>query len=81
LLVRALETGIVSRVALDTGAVAPVAQLPPTPVRTSFDDHVMTLADGDLLAVEIELGIEVLAVRPDDTPPRARHREPDPGQL
>ena len=81
LLVRALETGVVSRVALDTGALTPVAQLPPTPVRTSFDDHVMTLADGDLLAVEIELGIEVLAVRPDDTSPRARHREPDPGQL
>jgi dipeptidyl aminopeptidase/acylaminoacyl peptidase len=81
LLVRALETGAVSSVALDTGALAPVAQLPPTPVRTSFDDHVMTLADGDLLAVEIELGIDVLAVRPDDTPLRARRREPDPGQL
>jgi len=78
LIVRTLDTGAVSRVALDTGELTPIAQTPPSPVRSSFDDHVMTLADGDLLAVEIELGITVSAVRSED-PPRAR--PPDPGQL
>jgi hypothetical protein len=68
----------VSRVALDTGELTPIAQLPPIPLRSSFDDHVMTLADGDLLAVEIELGIDVSAVHSDDAPPRPR--PPDPGQ-
>ncbi|HEX3478556.1 MAG TPA: WD40 repeat domain-containing serine/threonine protein kinase [Kofleriaceae bacterium] len=75
LIVRTLDTGAVSRVALDTGELTPVAQLPPIPLRSSFDDHVMTLADGDLLAVEIDLGIEVSAVRSDDAP---RARSPDP---
>ncbi|HEX3765939.1 MAG TPA: protein kinase [Kofleriaceae bacterium] len=81
LIVRALETGEVSRVALDTGELTPVAQLPVMPVRSSFDEHVMTLADGDLLAVEIELGIAVAAVRADDAPRPHARREPDPGQL
>jgi hypothetical protein len=81
LIVRTLETGAVSRVALDTGALTPIAQLPPTPVRSSFDDHVMTLADGDLLAVEVELGIAVSAVRADDAPRPRPRREPDPVQL
>jgi hypothetical protein len=31
-----------------------------------FDDHLMTLPDGDLLAVDVELGIHVLALAPDD---------------
>jgi serine/threonine protein kinase len=78
LIVRTLDTGAVSRVALDTGELTPIAQLPPIPLRSSFDDHVMTLADGDLLAVEIELGIDVSAVHSDDAPPRPR--PPDPGQ-
>jgi hypothetical protein len=79
LIVRTLDTGAVSRVALDTGELTPIAQLPPTPLRSSFDDHVMTLADGDLLAVEIELGIDVSAVRSNDVKPRTR--APDPGQM
>jgi hypothetical protein len=41
----------------------------------------MTLSDGDLLAVEIEFGINVLAVRPDNEPRTRPRREPDPGQL
>jgi serine/threonine protein kinase len=77
LIVRVLDTGAVSRVALDTGELTPVAHLPPHPLRSSFDDHVMTLANGDLLAVEIELGIAVSAVRSDDV---RRPRPPDPGQ-
>jgi serine/threonine protein kinase len=77
LLVRALDTGAVSRVALDTGELTPIAQLPPIPLRSSFDDHVMTLANGDLLAVEIKLGIVVSAVHTDDV---RRPRPPDPGQ-
>ena len=83
LIVRALDTGTVSRVALDTGELTPIAQLPAMPVRSSFDDHVMMLDGGDLLAVEIELGIAVSVVRADGGPrPRPRpRREPDPGQL
>jgi WD40 repeat protein len=76
LIVRALDTGVVSRVALDTGELTPVAQLLPIPLRSSFDDHVMTLADGDLLAVEIKLGIVVSAVHSDD---RRLPRPLDPG--
>ncbi len=75
LIVRTLDTGAVSRVALDTGELTPIAQLPQIPLRSSFDDHVMTLADGDLLAVEIDLGIAVSAVRSDDAP---RPPPPDP---
>jgi Protein kinase domain len=66
LLVRALDTGAVSRVALDTGELTPFAQLATTPLSRVFDDHLMILADGDLLAVEIDLGISVVAIRPDD---------------
>jgi hypothetical protein len=75
LLVRALETGTVYRVAIDTGAIEPIAQLPATPISRAFDDHLMILADGDLLAVERELGINVATVRPDDEPVM-RPREP-----
>jgi dipeptidyl aminopeptidase/acylaminoacyl peptidase len=66
LLVRALDTGAVWRVALDTGELTPFAQLAATPLSRVFDDHLMILADGDLLAVEIDLGISVVAIRPDD---------------
>jgi len=66
LLVRELDTGAVSRVELDTGAVTPFTQLVATPTSRVFDDHLMMLADGDLLAVEIDLGISLVAVRADD---------------
>src|SRR5262249_19503293 len=68
LLVRALDTGEVSRIALDTGEAPPIAQLPETPVSRGFVDHLMTLADGDLLATEIDLGVNVAAVYPDGEP-------------
>jgi WD40 repeat protein len=76
LLVSALQTGVVSRVGLDTGALTPIALLPTTPVSRLFDNHLMTLAGGDLLAVEIELGITVLSVHPEDElrPRRAEGR-------
>jgi hypothetical protein len=80
LLVRALETGVVSSVALDTGALTPIARLPPTPLSRVFDDHLMILADGDLLGAEIELGVNVAVVSPDDglvaRPPREPVRNP-----
>jgi dipeptidyl aminopeptidase/acylaminoacyl peptidase len=66
LLVRALDTGVVSRVALDTGELTPIARLPPTPLGRMFDHHLMALADGDLLGAEIELGVNVEMVCPDD---------------
>ncbi|HEY0476068.1 MAG TPA: serine/threonine-protein kinase [Kofleriaceae bacterium] len=76
LVVRALETGVVSRVALDTGELTPFARLPPTPLSRVFDDHLMFLADGDLLGVEVELGVNVAVVYPDDEPPARRPHEP-----
>jgi hypothetical protein len=76
LLVRELDTGRVARVAIETGALTPVAQLPTTVLGGMFDDHVMTLPDGDLLATEIELGIDVARVLPDDEPVTRPPREP-----
>jgi hypothetical protein len=76
LLVRALDTGVVSRIALDTGEATPIAQLPETPVSRGFEDHLMTSADGDLLATEIDLGVNVAAVYPDDEPVRFKPIEP-----
>jgi WD40 repeat protein len=81
LLVRSLQTGVLSRVALDTGALTPIAQLPATPVSRLFDAHVMTLAGDDRLAVEIELGINVLAVRPEDELSPRRGGEPGHDRL
>jgi hypothetical protein len=65
LLVRAFETGVVSRVAQDTGELTPIATLTPTPSGRLVDDHVMTLANGDLLAVKHELGANVAVIRPE----------------
>ena len=79
LLVRAFDTGKVSRVALDTGALTQIAQLPRMPLSRPFDDHLMTLADGDLLAVELELGINVVAVVPDDESQPRVPSPPPPG--
>jgi hypothetical protein len=64
LLVRAFETGVVSRAALDTGALTAIAQVPAMPIGRLFDDHVMTLPGGDLLAVDHELGADIAAVVP-----------------
>jgi hypothetical protein len=80
--VRALETGTVSRVALDSGELTPIAELPPTPVSQPFDHHVMALANGDLLAVEIQLNINVLEVGLQDEPQqRSILARPQPDQL
>jgi hypothetical protein len=68
LLVRAPDTGAVSYVALDTGELTPIATLPETLPDSMFDYHVMTLPDGDLLAVDIELSVHVAVARPDDEP-------------
>jgi hypothetical protein len=60
LLVRALETGVVSRVVLETGELIPVARLPAVPMRRLFDEHLMTL-----LAVDIDRGCQIMVVAPD----------------
>jgi hypothetical protein len=62
LLVRAPD-GVVSRVALDTGELTPIAKLPAQQLSYRYDDHVMALAGGDLLAVNHELGTSVATVR------------------
>ena len=77
LLVRALDTGVVSRIALDTGEATPIAQLPEAPASLGFEDHLMTLADGDLLATEIDLGVNVAAIYPDGEPVALSPVEPD----
>jgi hypothetical protein len=66
LFVRAQETGVVSRVALDTGALTPVAQLPEMPLSDPFDNRLMFPADGGVLAVEIELGLNLWETVPDE---------------
>jgi hypothetical protein len=72
LLVRALDTGVVSRVALDTGKLTPIATLSETPQDDMSDDHVVMLPDGDLLAVDIELSVHVAVARPDGPAPYRR---------
>jgi hypothetical protein len=69
--VRALETGEVSRVALDTGELTPIVQLAPTPLTLVSDDHLVMPPGGDLLAIHRELGANVAKVRVDDTAPAA----------
>jgi hypothetical protein len=63
LVVRTLETGEVSRVALDTGELTPIAQLPPTPLSSLSDDHLVIPPGGDLLAIHRELGANVAKVQ------------------
>jgi len=79
LLVRAPDD-VVSMVALDTGELTPIAKLPPQQYSFHYDDHVMLLAGGDLLAVNHELGTNVAVVRPDDEqvtrPPRVPAHNP-----
>jgi dipeptidyl aminopeptidase/acylaminoacyl peptidase len=71
LLVRVLDTGVVARVALDTGALTPIAQLPGMLIHSSLNhEHVLALPDGDLLAVNTEPGMNVSVVEPDDERPR-----------
>jgi hypothetical protein len=62
LLVRAYLTGEISRVALDTGELTPIARVAAMPPDRLFDDHVMTLPGGDLLAINRELGANVATV-------------------
>jgi len=80
LLVRALETGELSRVALDTGGLTRIAQLAETPVSRPFDNRVMTLADGDLLAVEVDLAINVWEAVADDNLEPLAPSEPGPNR-
>ncbi len=61
LLVRVFETGAVLHVALDTGALAPRAQL----TTTEFDVPPMVLPGGDLLAAEHTVDINVATATPD----------------
>jgi hypothetical protein len=71
LLVRALETGVVSRVDLTTGKLTTIAQLPVMLLSSSLNfEHLLPLPGGDLLAVETEPGMNVSVVRPDDELPQ-----------
>jgi hypothetical protein len=65
LLVRSLQTGVVSQVALDTGVATQIAQLPETPLSQLYDDHLVALDNGDLLAVNHEIGADVAMVGPE----------------
>jgi len=79
LFVRALETGVVSRVALDTGALTPIAQRPETSLEGGLFNHLMFLPGGDLLTVEPELSINLLEVRADgELPARVQSQSGHP---
>ncbi|HEX8110867.1 MAG TPA: hypothetical protein VF516_24210, partial [Kofleriaceae bacterium] len=66
LFVRALGTGVVSRVALGTGELTPVARLPKMPLHPRFDTRLMFAADGNLLAPHVELGMDIWETVPDE---------------
>jgi len=66
LFVRALQTGMVSRVALDTGALTPVVQLLEVPCSGPCDSRLMFPEDGDILAVDIELSLSLSETVPDE---------------
>ncbi|HEX8107457.1 MAG TPA: hypothetical protein VF516_06990 [Kofleriaceae bacterium] len=55
-----------SRVALDTGELTPVAQLPKMPLHPRFDTRLMFAADGVLLAPDVELGMDIWEAVPDE---------------
>jgi serine/threonine protein kinase/dipeptidyl aminopeptidase/acylaminoacyl peptidase len=77
LVVRALDTGMVSQVALDTGALTPIARLPVMRMHSSLNhEHVLALPDGDLLAVNTEPGLNVSVVEPEDAVPGRYRVEP-----
>jgi len=76
LLVRVLDTGVVARVALDTGELTPIARLPAMRLHSSLNhEHLLALPDGDLLAVNTEPGMNVAIVLPDDERPASYRAE------
>jgi serine/threonine protein kinase len=80
LLLRALETGAVSRADLTTGALTPIAQLPAMLLASSLNhEHLLTLPGGDLLAVETEPGMNVSVVRSDGELSQALPGQPSRG--
>lgn len=77
LFVRALGTGVVSRVALGTKKLTPVAQLPRMPLGQQYDTRLMFAANGDLLAPDVELGMDLWEETvPDDARKAAPPVEP-----
>ncbi|HEY6178702.1 MAG TPA: hypothetical protein VIX73_29830, partial [Kofleriaceae bacterium] len=69
LLVRSLQTGVVSRVDLETGELTLIARLPPTPLNEVFDDHLVVIPYGDVLAVNHLIEVQIATVR-EDAPSR-----------
>jgi serine/threonine protein kinase/Tol biopolymer transport system component len=62
LFARAVQTGEVFRVALDTGALQPVPAIPPldeVPCSTPCDDHLMFPAGGGILVVNAKLSLNL----------------------
>lgn len=57
-------------VVLDTRELVPIARLPAQKLSYRYDDPVMVLDGGDLLAVNHELGTNVAIVDPGGDPPR-----------
>jgi hypothetical protein len=57
LLVRSSNTGLVSRVALDTGMLTPVVQMAPVPIEIVTDEHLQPMRGGGFLSSEIDPGL------------------------
>jgi serine/threonine protein kinase len=82
LLVRALETGVVSQVDLTTHKLTPIARLSVMSLKSSLNhEHLSMLPDGDLLVVDTEPGMNVSVVRSDDERPQRPPGEHSQGAL
>jgi hypothetical protein len=68
LFVRAVETGVVSRVERDTGKLRKVVQLRETPCSTPCESPLLFLTDDDFLSVDVERSMNLWETVPDDQP-------------
>jgi serine/threonine protein kinase len=65
--VRAIESGWVSRVAIETGELTPIVQLAAMPVDIVHDEHLLPLSDGSWLSPETDPGLYVATVPAEPT--------------
>ncbi|HEU4732862.1 MAG TPA: protein kinase, partial [Kofleriaceae bacterium] len=76
LLVRVLDTGLVAQVDLETGALTPIARLPAMLLNSSLNhEHLLSLPDGDILAVDTEPNMNVSVFEPDEELPLSHRAE------
>ena len=66
LFVRAVQTGVVSRVARDTGKLSKVVQLGELPCSTPCESPLLFLTDDDFLSVDVERSLNLWETVPDE---------------